>query len=105
GFEMVYVTLGATGSAADAWSFMRKRIIRVVPLYWIMTTVMILVVVVLPNRVYTASSDWHVWLASYFFVPYARESDGLVRPVLGLGWTLQYEAYFYLLFAIGLFLP
>ena len=30
---------------------------------------------------------------------------GLIQPLLFLGWTLNYEMFFYLLFALSLFLP
>lgn|GEM_PF-5837356 len=56
------------------------------------------------TKVNTATSDLGQWIASYLFIPYARESDGLIRPVLGLGWSLQYYLLFYFLFGIGLLL-
>ena len=105
GFIMVYVCrdlFARPGAMAD---FVRRRLVRIVPLYWIMTTMMIGVVVLLPNNVDTATNDPGQWLASYFFIPYQRLSDGLVRPVLGLGWSLQYEMLFYGLFALGLLFP
>lgn len=105
GFVMAYTTRNMLGSPAEAWQFVKRRIIRIVPLYWIMTSLMILVVILLPQQVNTATADWRHWLASYFFIPYMRESDDAVRPVLSLGWTLQYEMYFYALFAVGLLLP
>ncbi len=41
-------------------------------------------------------------LASYAFVPWQR-ADGMLQPVYSLGWTLNYEMFFYVVFA--LFLP
>jgi peptidoglycan/LPS O-acetylase OafA/YrhL len=41
-------------------------------------------------------------LASYLFIPFARPS-GFVGPLYGLGWTLNYEMMFYLIFACALF--
>jgi peptidoglycan/LPS O-acetylase OafA/YrhL len=105
GFIMVYVSRDAFGRTGATLDFLRRRIIRIVPLYWLMTTLMIAVVVLLPEQINTATSDVGQWLASYFFIPYARASDGLVRPVLGLGWSLQYEMLFYCLFALGLLFP
>lgn len=105
GFIMVYTAQNHFGKPGAAINFLRRRIIRIVPLYWIMTSVMILIVILLPQNVRTATSDWGQWLSSYFFIPYARSGDGMIRPVLGLGWTLQYEMYFYVIFALGLLLP
>jgi len=42
--------------------------------------------------------------ATLAFIPYLRP-DGLVQPVYGLGWTLNYEMFFYCLFALALPLP
>ncbi len=102
GFIMVFVSYNAFGTPGASVRFALRRIVRIVPLYWIMTSVMIAVVVLLPGSVDTATSDPKQWLASYLFVPYARASDGLFRPVLGLGWSLNYEMFFYALFSIGL---
>jgi len=102
GFIMAYTCWESFGTNKAASRFMMRRFIRVVPLYWVATTLIIAVVLVFPERVNTATSDWQQWLSSYFFIPYARDSDALIRPVLGLGWSLQYEMFFYLLFAAGL---
>jgi len=42
-------------------------------------------------------------LKSLFFIPF-RKSDGLVQPVLFVGWSLNFEMFFYLLFSFGLLL-
>lgn len=102
GFIMVHVSGDAFGKPGAMGEYLKKRIARIVPLYWLMTSVMILVVLFLPSQVDTATNDPWQWLFSYLFIPYDRISDGLARPVLGLGWSLNYEMYFYLLFAVGL---
>jgi len=105
GFIMVYTSARSFGAPGASIDFLRRRIIRIIPLYWIMTAVMVGVVVLLPDRFPTASGDWQHWISSFLFVPYMRESDGLIRPILALGWSLQYEMYFYLLFAVSLLFP
>ena len=42
-------------------------------------------------------------VTSYLFVPWPRMADGLLNPLLSQGWTLNYEAFFYLAFAAALF--
>ena len=37
------------------------------------------------------------------FIPYYRE-DGLIRPLLFVGWSLNYEILFYLLITLGIYL-
>jgi exopolysaccharide production protein ExoZ len=41
---------------------------------------------------------------SVLFIPY-RGADGLYQPLIGQGWTLNYEMIFYALFAVALLLP
>ena len=105
GFIMVHVSWEAFGRKGATLDFLRRRVIRIVPLYWLATTAMIGVILLLPGAVDTATRDPGQWLQSYLFWPHERASDGMMRPVLGLGWSLQYEMFFYLLFAICLFLP
>ena len=42
-------------------------------------------------------------IASYLFYPYVRP-DGWGAPLLGVGWTLNYEVFFYTLFGLLIFL-
>jgi exopolysaccharide production protein ExoZ len=85
-----------------AWLiFLRHRIVRIVPLYWLLTTVKILAVVVLGDVVLRTSLDLNSVAASYLFLP-VTDSAGHFRPVLPVGWTLTYEFLFYLLFAAAL---
>jgi len=44
-------------------------------------------------------------VASYLFIPWSNPGSGQISPVLELGWTLNYEMYFYTLFACSLLLP
>ncbi len=105
GFIMVYVSRRSFGDARQAWPFIKRRIARIVPLYWILTLMMLAAVVLLPGRVDNETHDvWH-WISSFLFFPYERATDEAVRPLLGVGWTLQYEMFFYLLFAGFMALP
>ncbi len=102
GFVMVYSSERLFGDRASLRTFLTRRAIRIVPLYWTMTSVMLGWVMV---RGFAASdaSPIHA-LASYFFIPYPRPS-GPIDPLYGLGWTLNYEMMFYLIFACTLFAP
>jgi peptidoglycan/LPS O-acetylase OafA/YrhL len=44
-------------------------------------------------------------LKSYLFVPAMHPNLALIAPVYTLGWTLNYEMFFYLLFGFCLFVP
>jgi exopolysaccharide production protein ExoZ len=85
-----------------AWLiFLRHRVVRIVPLYWLLTTAKIVAVMVLGGVVLRTSLDFKSVAGSYLFLP-VTDSAGHFRPVLPVGWTLTYEFLFYLLFAAAL---
>jgi len=98
GYIMIHTAGGTFGHKGAAATFLRRRIVRIVPLYWIATFLEI----VLRMRV-GGSIDLHTLLASLFFIPLAVLPGDYMRPVLGVGWTLNYEMFFYCIFAAMLF--
>ncbi len=84
-------------------AFLAARIRRIVPVYWMATAVMVAggLAGLFPNL---QLSVQHV-LASLFFVPSRSPSSGEIWPVLVQGWTLNYEMFFYAVFAAALLLP
>jgi peptidoglycan/LPS O-acetylase OafA/YrhL len=85
-----------------AWQiFLQHRVVRIVPLYWLLTTIKILSVVVLGDVVLRTTLDFNFVTGSYLFLP-VTDRTGHFRPVLPVGWTLTYEFLFYLLFAAAL---
>ncbi len=105
GFIMVFVSRDAFGTVGASWTFVVRRVARVAPLYWIMTLLVVAIVTLAPQLMDNGTNDLVHWLASFLFFPVERPTDGLIRPLLGIGWTLQYEMSFYFLFAIALFWP
>ena len=101
GFVMVVATDGA---AFNPFDFIRKRLQRVVPLYWAATFFTAMVCAVAPwalkNTTLTTSSLLH----SLFFIPFSR-ANGEMVPLMKLGWTLNYEMFFYGIFACAFWLP
>jgi len=80
--------------------FFKKRIIRIVPLYWLFTFGIALIALLQPNLLNSASWDIKHITASIFFVPYWTEGSGFF-PILKLGWTLNFEMLFYLIFYLS----
>lgn len=79
--------------------FMRRRIVRIAPLYWIATLTW---VAWLALRNLPTPDAGHLWL-SLGMVPHASpQHPNTVWPVLVPGWTLTFEMGFYVLFALGL---
>lgn len=95
GFVMVSVTQGLYGSPKNAALFLGRRVARIYPMYWLFTTVIVLMMLVMPHAVdpsFFAKSK----LASYLLWPTRA------LPILQVGWTLTYEMFFYLVIAAGI---
>src|SRR3569623_79790 len=104
GFIMYYISAGEFGRPGAQSRFLPRRIIRLVPLYWLFTLAMLAAMLLVPGQLaHTVLDPLHI-LASFVFVPWL-DSTGLAHPILGLGWTLNYEMYFYVLFSFALLLP
>ena len=104
GFIMVYTHFDDFGKAGASASFIRRRLIQIVPLYWIAATVAVALLIVIPSAFSTLKLDWQNVLFSYLFL-LSRTSNGGLNTILVTGWSTCYEIYFYALFALLLFLP
>lgn len=84
--------------------FLQRRLIRIVPLYWCMTTLAAAITWILP-AVRTSGNVGGIYdyIRSLSFIPF-RANDGAIVPMLGPGWTINYEIAFYLTCVVGLFL-
>ncbi|ACE91427.1 MULTISPECIES: acyltransferase family protein [Rhizobium] len=83
--------------------FIRNRIQRVLPIYWICTLLFVVAATVSPKNYDNAVFGAADIIRSLLFVPYA-DGTGVVQPVLVPGWTLNYEMFFYTAFCLVLFL-
>ena len=90
GFVMAMVI--ANGESARAFSI--SRISRIVPLYWILTTCLLLLAALKPELLNSTTANLTNYIKSLFFIPYFKE-NGALHPMLAVGWTLNYEMFFY----------
>ncbi|MEQ8268834.1 MAG: acyltransferase [Parvibaculum sp.] len=104
GFVMVYVSSRHFQKGHEASRFLFKRVVRVVPIYWFYTSLILGVALLAPNLLRNFELSWAHVAASYFFIPFPTPGDDGFHPLLGVGWTLNYEMFFYVLFAPFLFL-
>jgi exopolysaccharide production protein ExoZ len=84
-------------------AFLKNRLIRIVPLYWLVTTAVLIIALVAPQLLNTTVvRPWHV-LLSYLFLP-ARHPllPQKFWPLVVPGWSLNYEMLFYGVFAIAI---
>ncbi len=77
--------------------FLLARIRRIIPLYWVLTSLALIIFIVLPEKVNSSGGHTNIPL-SYLLFP--TEDKYLIQN----GWTLSYEFFFYFLFAVGLHL-
>jgi exopolysaccharide production protein ExoZ len=94
GFIMCYVT------EDSGRHFFAKRIIRIVPLYWGGTLAVFCVALFFPSLLDHTTADFVDLLKSLFFIPFKKGHNTV--PVLFLGWTLNYEMFFYVVFSLSM---
>lgn len=90
--------------AADGWSiFALRRVIRLVPMYWLVTVAKLISVVTAPALIFHSRPTLWNTVASFLFLP-SRNASGVIVPVLPVGWTLTFEMLFYAVFSVALLL-
>jgi exopolysaccharide production protein ExoZ len=96
GFIMTVTTHDEFSAPSASRHFLWKRFLRIAPLYWIATMLYAV-------KLSLQGSPPHLvpLVLSFLFVPY-RDGLGMMQPVYGLGWTLNYEMFFYMLFGLAL---
>ena len=127
GFIMSYVVL-KDDKQSKADKFLLHRFVRLVPFYWLCVVAFIYLSNLgllnlsqtLPRLGALLANDWLGalrWVASgfnltinysiqeivktLFFIPY-KDVNGDYHPILGVGWTLNLEVYFFIIFALTL---
>ncbi|RYH16008.1 MAG: acyltransferase [Alcaligenaceae bacterium] len=80
---------------------MVNRIKRVAPLYYAVTLFVFALAVVAPLAFQSTTTSFAALLKSLAFIPFEK-TPGRIYPIYYLGWTLNYEMFFYVVFAICL---
>lgn len=101
GFVMIVASRRLIDKPNGWIEFLRHRVARIVPLYWLLTTAKLAAVMILPALAIRTSLDPGFIAGSYLFMP-VIDHAGNFRPLIPMGWTLTYEFLFYLLFAAAL---
>lgn len=100
GFVMVYVT---SQRAVTPWAFLRDRMIRIYPVYWLVTLLLVLLTLTGFKPVGVHAWDVEDLVSSLALWPSMR-ADGQPTPIVSVAWTLIYEMLFYFVFAASLVL-
>ncbi|MEO5806012.1 DUF6456 domain-containing protein [Devosia sp.] len=84
----------------DAIKFLQRRAVRIVPMYWGATILAAVLALVAPSIFKTTVFDGGQLILSVLFVPFYNPVSQEIRPLYKLGWTLNYEVFFYVCFAL-----
>jgi exopolysaccharide production protein ExoZ len=99
---MIYISRSYQNRLNPAITFFINRFQRIWPLYAFITFLLCIVNLLLFLKNGVVPFDFQLnRLASFLFIP-SFNDKGLLQPILGVGWTLNYEMYFYLIFSISM---
>lgn len=94
GFIMAYIHGDDFGQPRKAVTFMRKRVVRIYPFYWLVLLGLLALYFLIPGAGPPNARDPWAIVTSFLLVPMPEE------PILGVAWTLSYEMFFYTLFMV-----
>lgn len=95
GFMIMYTT------HRDAEHFLLKRLIRIVPFYALMTLGTFFLLLLFPSMFEQTPANPVFLVKSLFFIPFDI-GGGVLQPLYRIGWTINCEMFFYLLFCISM---
>lgn len=81
--------------------FLKKRLVRLLPLYWVLTVATFAAARYFP-QLGQGSTGAEDLIKSMLFLPYMRDgilSSDVVRPLIGPAWTLSHDIWFTVVFA------
>jgi exopolysaccharide production protein ExoZ len=95
GFIMIYTSFGGPSESFSATKFLTKRAIRIYPIYFVYSALYLLFYHFFATG---GNLSFGQLLGSILLIP------GYSSFIIGPGWTLSYEVYFYACFAIAMLL-
>ncbi len=99
GFIIYSVHRRDIGRPSQGRSYLLKRVIRIYPIYWIVTLVAL--PIYLAGYGVATKRSLAVIVKSFLLIP---QNPG-VFPVINVGWTLSYEVFFYAMFLLLIIAP
>ncbi|WP_443747233.1 acyltransferase family protein [Asticcacaulis solisilvae] len=100
GYIMVATTWERFAQPRSPGKFAEARIKRIVPTYYIATLIALPVLIFLAGQSFTPAN----FVRTFLFLPDPSSKGGdSMNPILQVGWSLNCEMFFYVIFTIGLF--
>ncbi len=81
--------------------FFRRRVLRIVPPYWAATILLFIFTYFYPDLLKATRAAPSELIKSLLFIPFEK-SNGAIQPLLFIGWSLNYEMFFYVVLGISL---
>ena len=97
GFVMIYTQ---TVNPKTTFNFYKSRILRIVPIYWLITSFIIIIYFLFSGLFKSFTIDIKSSVSSFLFISQLLNNS---YPIINLGWTLEWEMLFYLIFGIALY--
>lgn len=92
-----YLIYSILEKGSQVTSFLKNRAIRIMPTYVAISTVYLFLGIIALNR--DVATEVQRYVLSITFIPHENHL-GEIQPIVGAGWTLTYEAWFYALAAL-----
>lgn len=103
-FVMSGFIMMATARRSTPSQFLSRRLARIIPLYWLLTTLWAALIFLPPHFAANNPLSVSYYLQSLLFIYYIAP-NGALGPLLRPGWSLDVEMFFYAIFACALFAP
>ncbi len=93
-----FMIMFSTHKSVDG--FLRKRLIRILPLYHMMTICTFILLLLFPTMFEQTKANPVFLIKSLLFIPFDI-GGGILQPLMRIGWTVNCEMFFYLIFLIS----
>ncbi len=98
GFIITYTSMASLSESRNSVTFLRRRFVRIYPVYWLIISVFLLLQVCLPSFYRT---HFAITLPNILFTYLLLPGHEMIN---GVSWTLSFELFFYLLFTMAFFI-
>lgn len=96
GFIIFYTSRELFGKKQKLKSFLLKRFVRIYPIYWIVTIGALILFTVTGTG---GASRFEIGYVIKSFLIFPQPND----PIINVGWSLEYEIFFYCMFGVLIF--
>lgn len=83
-------------------NFIKKRLIRMLPLYYLMTLFTYFVMKIVPSMFQQVTLQNEYLIKSLLFIPFDITGTGVIQPLMRIGWTMNYDIFVTFVFALAM---